>query len=52
MTIARGRAPFGIQAQSAQGRDGLLLQLAAQIERAVDGKWNQGRTPGVHVTSG
>ncbi len=44
--------PFGIQAQAAQGRDGLLLQLAAQIERAIDGKWNQGRKPGVHVTSG
>ena len=44
--------PFGIQAQAAQARDGLLLQLAAQIERTIDGKWNQGRRPGVHVTSG
>jgi len=44
--------PFGIQAQAAQGQDGLLLQLAAQIERAVDGKWNQGRSPVVHVTAG
>jgi len=43
--------PFGIQAQAAQGRDGLLLQLAAQIERAIDAKWNQGRRPGVHVAS-
>jgi amidase len=30
--------------------DGLLLQLAAQIERALGGKWNDGRRPGVHVT--
>ena len=31
-------------------KDGLLLQLAAQIERALDGKWNGARTPKVHVT--
>ncbi len=43
--------PFGIQAIGAQGQDGLLLQLAAQIERALDGKWNHGRRPGVHVTA-
>ncbi|MES2533070.1 MAG: amidase family protein, partial [Pseudomonadota bacterium] len=42
--------PLGIQAQARQGNDGLLLQLAAQIERAIDGKWNAGRKPGVHVT--
>ncbi|MGY4348595.1 hypothetical protein ACVWXM_005062 [Bradyrhizobium sp. GM7.3] len=30
--------------------DGLLLQLAAQIERALDGKWNDGRKPKVHVS--
>ncbi|MFE1597313.1 amidase [Methylobacterium sp. ID0610] len=42
--------PLGIQAQTRQGRDGLLLQLAAQIERAIDGRWNDGRRPGVHVT--
>jgi hypothetical protein len=29
----------------------LLLQLAAQIERAIDGKWNAGDVPKVHVTS-
>jgi hypothetical protein len=28
------------------------LQLAAQIERAIGGKWNSGERPGVHVTSG
>jgi len=28
------------------------LQLAAQIERAIGGKWNAGQKPGVHVTSG
>jgi amidase len=44
--------PFGIQAQAAQGRDGLLLQLAAQLERSLPGGWNDGRRPGVHVTSG
>jgi amidase len=42
--------PLGIQAQARQGHDGLLLQLAAQIERAIDGRWNGGRLPTVHVT--
>ena len=41
--------PFGIHAQAAQARDGLLLQLAAQVERALGGRWNDGRRPGVHV---
>ncbi|KIZ41791.1 MULTISPECIES: amidase [Rhodopseudomonas] len=41
--------PLGIQAQAAQANDGLLLQLAAQIERAIDGKWNAGRLPARHV---
>jgi len=44
--------PLGIQAQAKQANDGLLLQLAAQIERALDGQWNLGRKPGVHVTQG
>ena len=44
--------PLGIQAQARQANDGLLLQLAAQIERAIEGKWNGGRLPGVHVTRG
>jgi Asp-tRNA(Asn)/Glu-tRNA(Gln) amidotransferase A subunit family amidase len=44
--------PLGIHAIAKQANDGLLLQLAAQVERAIDGKWNAGRTPGVHVTSG
>ncbi|MGY3691139.1 amidase [Bradyrhizobium sp. USDA 3240] len=43
--------PLGIQAIGKQADDGLLLQLAAQIERAIDGKWNDGKTPRVHVTS-
>lgn len=43
--------PLGIQAMAKQANDGLLLQLAAQIERAIGGKWNAGLTPGVHVTS-
>jgi Asp-tRNA(Asn)/Glu-tRNA(Gln) amidotransferase A subunit family amidase len=42
--------PLGIQAMTRQADDGLLLQLAAQIERAIDGKWTEGRTPTVHVT--
>lgn len=41
--------PFGIHAQARQANDGLLLQLAAQIERALDGRWNDGRRPGIHV---
>ncbi|SJZ33742.1 amidase [Enhydrobacter aerosaccus] len=43
--------PLGIQAQAKQANDGLLLQLAAQIERALGGKWNDGKRPGVHVTA-
>ncbi len=42
--------PLGIQAQARQANDGLLLQLAAQIERAIGGRWNSGRIPGMHVT--
>ena len=42
--------PLGIQAQARQAHDGLLLQLAAQIERAIEGRWNTGRIPGTHVT--
>src|SRR3954465_7791355 len=41
--------PLGIQAIAKQANDGLLLQLAAQIERALDGKWNGGKTAKVHV---
>jgi amidase len=43
--------PLGIQAQAKQANDGLLLQLAAQIERSIDGQWNAGRRPGVHVVT-
>jgi amidase len=42
--------PLGIQVQARQANDGLLLQLAAQIERALGGRWNDGRLPAVHVT--
>ena len=42
--------PLGIQAQARQANDGLLLQLAAQIERALGGRWNDGRLPATHVT--
>jgi len=44
--------PLGIQAQAKQANDGLLLQLAAQIERAIGGKWNDGKLPATHVTRG
>ena len=44
--------PLGIQALARQANDGLLLQLAAQVERAIEGRWNAGGTPGVHVTRG
>ena len=37
--------------QARQANDGLLLQLAAQIERALGGRWNGGLRPGVHVTT-
>lgn len=43
--------PLGIHAQAAQAGDGLLLQLAAQIERAIGGKWNDGKRPKVHVAA-
>jgi amidase len=41
---------LGIHAQARQANDGLLLQLAAQIERALDGQWHAGRVPQVHVS--
>jgi amidase len=43
--------PLGIQAQARQADDGLLLQLAAQVERAIGGRWNGGRRPAIHVAS-
>lgn len=43
--------PLGIHALTKQAGDGLLLQLCAQIERALDGKWNAGRIPSAHVTN-
>jgi amidase len=42
--------PLGIHAQARQSQDGLLLQLAAQVERALGGRWNDGRVPAHHVT--
>ncbi|KQX23216.1 amidase [Variovorax sp. Root434] len=50
MAAQENGLPLGIQAQAAQANDGLLLQLAAQIERALGGQWNSGKRPGVHVT--
>ena len=37
--------PLGMQAIAEQANDGLLLPLAAQIERAIGGQWNTGRSP-------
>lgn len=42
--------PLGMQAQTRQGDDGLLLQLAAQIERALGPNFNQ-PIPMVHVSN-
>ena len=47
----RNGLPLGIQAIAAQTNDGLLLQLAAEIERAIAGKWTNGRRPAVHVAA-
>ncbi|MCO5087088.1 MAG: amidase [Methylobacteriaceae bacterium] len=43
--------PLGMQAIAKQANDGLLLQLAAEIERAIGGKWTNGRRPAVHVAA-
>ncbi|MDH4393475.1 MAG: amidase [Aquabacterium sp.] len=42
--------PLGLHFQAKQANDGLLLQLAAQIERSLGGRWNSGRLPATHVT--
>ncbi len=42
--------PLGLHAQAGQSNDGLLLQLAAQIERTIGGRWNSGRVAAIHVT--
>jgi len=50
MATQESGLPLGIQAQARQANDGVLLQLAAQIERALNGQWNQGHKPVVHVS--
>ena len=50
MAVHDNGLPLGIHALTRQAGDGLLLQLGAQIERALGGKWNGGLLPGVHVT--
>jgi amidase len=52
MAAQENGLPLGIHAQARQANDGLLLQLAAQIERALQGRWNHGQRPGVHVSAG
>jgi amidase len=46
-----GGLPMGIQLQTRQGGDGLLLQVAAQVERALGGRWTGGAVPAHHVTA-
>ncbi|MDK3018036.1 amidase [Pseudodonghicola flavimaris] len=43
--------PLGMHATTKQGNDGLLLQLAAQVERSLNGDWFDGRKPQVHITN-
>ena len=52
MAVQESGLPLGIQAMGRQADDGLLLQLAAQVERALGGQWNGGRRPRVHVAAG
>ncbi|WP_245840133.1 amidase [Pantoea rwandensis] len=42
--------PLGMHFQTRQANDGLLLQLAAQLERAAGGRFNKNIFPKVHVT--
>ncbi|WP_260607929.1 amidase [Klebsiella sp. 2680] len=42
--------PLGMHFQTRQANDGTLLQLAAQLERALDGHFLRGARPQVHVT--
>ena len=51
LAVQESGLPLGIQAQTRQAGDGLLLQLAAQIERALGGRWNGGQRPRVHVAA-
>ncbi|WP_240046942.1 amidase [Paracraurococcus ruber] len=51
MAMQENGVPLGIQAMGRQASDGLLLQLAAQVERALDGRWNEGRRPAVHIAA-
>lgn len=50
MGVQESGLPLGLHAQARQGNDGLLLQLAAQIERSLSGRWNAGQLPATHVT--
>ncbi|SFK14268.1 amidase [Bradyrhizobium sp. Gha] len=51
MAMHENGLPLGIHALSRQANDGLLLQLASQVERALEGKWNEGRRPATHVAN-
>ncbi len=42
--------PLGMHFQTRQGNDGQLLQLAAQVERALGGSFFNRAVPAVHVT--
>ncbi len=52
LTVRESGLPLGIQAQARQAEDGLLLQLAAQVERALDELMERGGDGApVHVTA-
>ena len=51
LAVQESGLPLGIQAQARQADDGLLLRLAAQIERALGGQWNGGLRSKVHVAA-
>jgi amidase len=42
--------PLGMHLQTRQANDGLLLQVAAQLERAFGGSFYKNTRPSVHVT--
>ncbi|MBM7632862.1 amidase [Geomicrobium sediminis] len=50
MATLENGLPLGMHFLTRQANDGLLLQLGAQIERALDGAWNGGNKPEVHVS--
>lgn len=50
VAVEENGLPLAAHLMARQGQDGLLLQLAAQVERALPKGWNAGLKPKVHVT--